>query len=139
MKNMIKEFCTRGLICSGFGPMVYGIVMLILYLVGVDTNINGMILFKGIITTYMMAFVIAGVSIIWKEERLGLATAILIHSVCLYICYLITYGINGWIELDFAPIFDFTIIFILGYLLIWLFIYLVEKRRIKKLNMNIKK
>ena len=138
MKNMIKEFCLRGFMCGGFGPIVYGIVMFILYLTGVDTNIDGLILFKGIIATYMMAFIIAGISIIWKEERLGLAVAILIHSVCLYICYLITYGINGWIELDFFSIFNFTIIFVLGYLLIWVFIYLFEKRKIKNLNKNIK-
>lgn len=138
MKSRIKEFCLRGLICSGFGPIIYAIIMFVMYLSGVDSNVDGMILFKGIVSTYLMAFIIAGVSIIWKEEKLGIATAICIHSACLYLCYLITYSINGWIKWNILTILDFSIIFILGYCLVWVFIYFFEKKRIEKLNINIK-
>ena len=43
----------------GFGPIVYGIVMFILHLCNVDTSSNGLVMFKGIISTAMMAFIIA--------------------------------------------------------------------------------
>ena len=138
MKKLVKEFLSRGLICGGFGPLVYGIIMFILYLCGVDINIDGLILFKGIISTYLMAFFIAGFSVIWQVERLGLAISILIHGSVLYICYLVTYLINGWLDTNIISILVFSFVFVLGYLLIWLVIYLVEKNRVKDLNMQLK-
>ena len=139
MKDIVKEFFLRGLVVSGFGPLVYACVMFVLYLCGVDTLINGLVLFKGVISTYMMAFLIAGVSVIWKIEKLGLSFSILIHGTILYLCYLVTYLVNGWVASNPISLVVFTGIFIGGYLLIWLFIYLVEKNRAKRLNIQLNK
>lgn len=137
MKKTIKEFLTRGLLCMGFGPIVYSIIMLILYLCKVETTISIVTLFKGILSTSIMAFVIAGSSVIWQIEKIGIAFQILIHGLCLYFCYLITYLLNDWFKKE--GIIIFSIVFITGYLIIWLIIYLIEKRKTSKLNILIKK
>lgn len=135
MKKMMKDFCLRGLVAAGFGPIVYGIVILVIELCGVDTMQNGVVIFKAIISTYLMGFVCAGLSAIWQNERLGLGLAILIHGTSLYLLHLFTYLVNGWILTK--SILIFSIIFILGYLLVWLVIYLIEKVRAKKFNQQL--
>ncbi|MBP3451277.1 MAG: DUF3021 domain-containing protein, partial [Agathobacter sp.] len=65
--------------------------------------------------------------------------AILIHGVVLYVSYLITYLLNDWLERDVTPIFYFSVIFILFYLLIWLIIYSTTKRDTEKVNEMLKR
>ena len=137
MKKYLKEFCLRGMAFGGFGPLIYGIVMLIINLSGVDTTIDGLIVFKGVLSTYLLGFICAGVSIVWNIEKLGIGFAILIHGSALYISYLLTYLINGWLGNN-NGILIFSIAFILGYVLIWLIIYVIEKCRAKKLNRTLK-
>ena len=122
----------------GFGPIVYGLVMVILHLCNVDTSSNGLVIFKGIISTAMMAFVIAGTSVIWKQEEIQISKKISIHFLVLYLLHLLVYLLNDWIEKDLNVIGIFTLVFVLGYILTWLIIYLVEKNRAKKLNEYIK-
>ena len=122
----------------GFGPIVYGLVMVILHLCNVDTSSNGLVIFKGIISTAMMAFVIAGTSVIWKQEEIQISKKISVHFLVLYLLYLLVYLLNDWIEKDLNVIGIFTLVFVLGYILTWLIIYLVEKNRAKKLNEYIK-
>ena len=138
MKKRILNFCQRGLICSGFGPVTYGIVMLILYLINVDTTIDGLLMFKGIVSTYILAFIVAGASIIWQEEKIGLAFQILIHGLALYISYLLTYLINGWIKSNINDFLMFSVLFICSYAIIWLIILCIEKAKAKKLNKQLK-
>jgi len=52
----------------------------------------------------------------------------------LYIGYLGTYLLNDWLEWGLAPISVFTGIFVLGYLIIWVIIYSVTKRKTENLN-----
>ena len=136
MRN-IKEFCHRGLISMGFGPIVYGLVMFILCLCGVDTLSSGLVIFKGIISTTIMAFLIAGVSIIWTKENVHLGLKIGLHCLFLYISYLVVYLLNDWIAKDFNAIGVFTLVFVLGYAFVWLIIYIAEKQKAKKLNSQI--
>ena len=127
MKKQVKNFLLRGTFFAGSGPIIYAIIMLSLELSGVDTNLNGLVVFSGVISTYILAFIVAGVSIIWQEERIGLAFKIAIHGSALYITYLITYLINGWIASNWLSLVIFSIIFIAGYGIVWLIIYLIEK------------
>ena len=122
----------------GFGPIVYGLVMVILHLCNVDTSSNGLVTFKGIISTAMMAFIIAGTSVIWKQEEIQISKKISVHFLVLYLLHLLVYLLNDWIEKDLNVIGIFTLVFVLGYILTWLIIYLVEKNRAKKLNEYIK-
>jgi uncharacterized membrane-anchored protein len=85
----------------------------------------------------MMAFICAGASVIWQNERLGLGYSALIHGTVIYISYLITYLLNGWLDHD--KIGQFSIIFISGYIIIWLIIFITEKLKAKKLNQQLNK
>lgn len=138
MKKRIIKFFLRGLLFSGLGPIIYGIVMMILYLCGVNTLSDGLMIFKGIISTFLISFICAGTSIVWEEEKLGLGFASLIHGSALYLCYLGMYLINSWISRDPLSVLIFTAIFIITYLIIWLIIYLVEKNRAKKFTAHLK-
>lgn len=138
MKRIIKKFCLRGLVFSGFGPVIYGIVMFILYFCKVDTLSDGLSIFKGVISTFLVAFIVAGASVVWQEERLGPGFAVLIHGSALYISYLSMYLLNNWIPRDPISVVIFTAVFIATYAIIWLIVYLVEKTRAKKLNSKLK-
>ena len=60
--------------------------------------------------------------------------AVLIHGAVLYICYLFTYLINGWMQWGSLPILAFTVIFVVGYLVIWAIIYATTKKNTDKVN-----
>ena len=130
MKKHILEFLRRGLTACGLGPMVLAIVYLVL---PVETlPVNEVCL--GIFSLSALAFVAGGMNIVYQIERLPLMAAILIHGCVLYISYLATYLLNGWLEQGVTPILIFSGIFIAGYLVIWAIIYSTTKKRTKKLN-----
>ena len=134
MKNIISKICLRGLLAMGFGPLIYGIVMLILHLCDVDTLSNGLVIFKGIISTSLLAFLMASINLIYENDKLNLGIKILIHGLVIYIGYLVIYLLNDWISKNLTAILIFSIIFIIGYILIWIIIYFVDRNKINKLN-----
>ena len=134
MKPFIKTFLLRGLIFSGLGPIIAGIVYLCLDLSNVDVVISGKEVFMGILTTYIIAFVHAGSSAFNEIEKWGKAKALLCQLSCIYVIYLVGYLINNWIPFDFKVILIFTIALIVGYLIIWFTIYFIVKKYTKKLN-----
>ena len=123
----------------GFGPIVYGTIMLILHLCNVDTTSNGLDIFKGILSTCIMAFIIAGISNIYQVESLSLMSKIMIHALSLYLVYLVFYLLNDWIVKDLKVIGIFSLIFFSGYIVIWIIIYIIERKKIKELNEKLKK
>ena len=134
MKKIVLEFVLRGFVACGFGP----IVLVIFYLVlqnqaAVETlTVNQVCL--GIFSLSALAFIVGGMNVIYQMERLPLMVAILIHGVVLYISYLGTYLLNGWLKWGVTPILVFSGIFIVGYLAIWVIIYSIIKRNTKRLN-----
>ena len=138
MKKLASEFFLRGLIAGGFGPIVLAVVYLILNrAVGVETLSVGQ-LFVGILSLYALAFIVGGLNVLYRIERLPLTFAILIHGGVLYVCYLITYLLNGWIENGVMPIIVFSLIFIIGFVSIWAVIFLVTKVNTKKVTEALK-
>ena len=134
MKKYILEFIRRGMFACGFGPMILAVVYLILQsqaAVGILT-VNQVCV--GIFSLSVLAFIAGGMNVVYQMERLPLMVAILIHGVVLYVSYLGTYLLNGWLKLGAAPILVFTAAFVLGYLAIWVIIYSIIKRRTKRLN-----
>ena len=134
MKKFWKEFLFRGLICAGGGPIVLAIIYGILGATGAAETLSPGEVCLGILTITLLAFIAAGMTAIYQMEQLPLPTMILLHGGALYIAYLLTYLINGWLLNRLKPILVFTGIFIAGYALIWAIIYLVNKARIEKLN-----
>lgn len=139
MKKFWKEFLLRGLICAGGGPIVLAIIYGILGATGTVEAFSPKEVCTGILTITLLAFTAAGMTAIYQMEQLPLATMILLHGGALYIAYILTYLINGWLHNSLVPILTFTGIFVAGYALIWLIIYLVEKSKTKALNKKLKK
>ena len=70
----------------------------------------------------------------FQNEQMPLMLAILIHGAVLYSGYLAVYLLNGWLKWGSAPILVFTVIFVVGYFLIWGIIYTIIKSRTRKIN-----
>ena len=139
MKNIMLEFVRRGMTACGFGPLVLAILYLILQNQGVVQELSVNEVCLGIFSLSALAFIAGGMNVIYQMERLPLMIAILIHGVVLYISYLFTYLLNGWLEGGITPIIAYSGIFVLGYVVIWVIIYFVTKRNTDKVNEILKK
>ena len=138
MKKILSGFFLRGMIACGFGPIVFAILYLILQQQGVVKVITVNQMCLGIFSLAFLAFMAGGMNIIYQMERLPLMVAILIHGCVLYLTYLGTYLINDWLESGVTPILVFTVIFVFGYLIIWMVIYSINTRNTKRLNQILK-
>ena len=138
MKKFLKEFLFRGLICAGGGPLVLAIIYAILGATGAAEHFTPKEVCMGILSITLLAFVVAGMTAIYQMEQLPLPIMILLHGGALYIVYILTYLLNGWLQQSLFPIMVFTGIFIAGYALIWLIIYCIEKPKIDALNKKLK-
>ena len=134
MNKHVKNFLHRGMMFGGFGPIVAGIVYLFLK----DISIDGKEVFVAIISTYLLAFIHAGVSVFNQIEEWSTAKSLLCHLSSLYVIYIVCYLINSWIPFDFKVILIFTVAFILLYLLIWFCVFVAVKSTEKRLNSKLK-
>lgn len=134
MKKNVSEFFRRGLMVCGFGPIVLAIIYLILRHQGVIESLTVNQVCLGIFSLSVLAFIAGGMNVLYQIERLPLMVAILIHGGVLYISYLVTYLLNGWLQRGVTPILVFTGIFVFGYLIVWAIIYSVIKKSTAKLN-----
>jgi len=138
MKKFWKEFFLRGLLCAAGGPLVLAIIYGILGTTGEVTLLSPGTVCMGILTITLLAFIVAGITAIYQMEQLPLPIMILLHGGALYIAYLLTYLINGWLMKQLIPILVFTGIFLAGYALIWAIVYCIEKAKADKLNKLLK-
>ena len=118
----------------GLGPIVLAVLYLILQQQGIVQTLSVNEMCLGIISLSALAFVAGGMNFIYQIERLPLMVAILIHGCVLYVSYLATYLLNGWLAWGKFPVLVFSGIFAGGYLLIWVIIYAVIKRNTEKVN-----
>ena len=141
MKNKgkyMKDFAIRGMIAMGFGPVVLAIVYLILGLTGVATNIGVYEMVIGVFAITALAFLCGGMTVVYQIESLGISKAITLHGITLYIAYAVVYLVNGWLKDGLVSFIVFTVIFVLGYALVWLVIYLITRNSANKLNYQLK-
>ena len=139
MKRYIGNFVQRGLTACGFGPLVLAIIYLILQNQGIVQTLTVNEVCIGILSLSGLAFLAGGMNSIYQIEQLPLMVAILIHGGVLYIGYLGTYLLNGWLELGITPVLVFTGIFVGGYLVIWAVIYSIIKKNTDRINEVLKK
>lgn len=139
MKRFILDFIHRGLMACGLGPIVLAIIYWILQQYAVLEMLTVNEICVGIFSLTALAFLAGGMNAIYQIERLPLMVAILIHGCVLYAGYLLTYLINGWLDLGVTPILVFSGIFVVGYLVIWAIIYSILRRNTAKLNTMLKK
>lgn len=139
MKKYVLEFLRRGLMAAWGGPVVLAVIYGILGATGaVDALDPGKVCLE-VLSITLMAFVVAGISMIYQVEELPLPVAILIHVGVLYLDYLLVYLLNSWIPRNGQGIGVFTAFFAAGYGLIWLIIYLCIRAKTRKLNEKIGK
>ena len=122
------------MVACGFGPLILAVLYLILkHSTGLETLTVDEVC-VGIVSLSVLAFVAGGMNAVYQIERLPLMVAILIHGGVLYISYLGTYLVNGWLEWGLTPMLVFTGVFALGYLMIWAVIYAITKRNTDRVN-----
>ena len=132
MKKFISEFLKRGFISAWGGPFVLAIIY---FIVGKIENLQSIPINEvslGILSITFMAFTAGGISAIYQNDVLPLASSIMIHAAVLYLDYLVMYLLNDW--LPRSEIGIFTAIFAAGFALVWLIIYLITKNQAKDLN-----
>ena len=139
MNKNLKAYLHRGLLFGGFGPIVVAIVYAIVGVATKDNLITTTNFLLATISSYILAFLVAGSSMFYQIEHWGLTKASLLHALSLYVAYLCCYLLNSWIAFDIIDVLVFTGIFIAGYLLIWLIIYISIKHTEKKLNKKVEK
>lgn len=134
MKKFLSDFFLRGFVAAAFGPPVLAVIYWILGITGATESLSPNEVALGILTIELLAMVVGGMSAIYQQEQLPLASAILIHGGVLYLAYILIYLVNGWLQRKLAPILVFSAIFLACYALIWVFIYLFNRRRTRKIN-----
>ncbi len=134
MKKYVLEFVKRGMMAAWGGPMVIAVIYAILGANGVIESLPVREICLGIISSTVMAFIAAGIPVVYQVEQLPLPMAILIHCGVLYLDCILVYLINGWLKNQLVPILVFTAIFLAGFALIWAIIYQFIKKDIKQVN-----
>ena len=138
MNKHVKEFLLRGLTCAAGGPLVLAIIFAILGAQGVATSLAPAEVSTAIISVTIMAFIAAGITMVYQIEQLPLPCAILIHGGVLYADYLLMYILNRWIPRNWQAIGIFTAIFAAGYALTWAVIYLTIRAKTERINRKLK-
>ena len=135
MKRFILNFLRRGTVAAGIGPVVLAAVYLILGANGSLSSLTPAQAAVGIFSLTLLAFIAGGLNALYAIERLPLMLAVLIHGGVLYLTYLGAYLINGWLESGLIPMIVFSVIFAVGYFVIWAVVYVIVKRSTARVNL----
>ncbi len=76
MKKYVNEYFRRGMMFAGFGPVIFGMIILILSKTVADFSISGTDVFTGILSTYVLAFVHAGASVFNQIDEWGISKSV---------------------------------------------------------------
>lgn len=134
MNKYVKEFLLRGLMFSGFGPVIIGIIYIVLSKTVEGFALTANDVFIGILSTYLIAFVQAGASVFNQIEHWSTPKSLFFHFGSLYIVYSLAYILNSWIPFVPDVLVVFTLVFIAVYFAVWITVYLLVKRTSKKFN-----
>ncbi len=134
MNKYVKEFLLRGMMFSGFGPIVAGIVYLAISGSIENFSLTATEVCIAIVSTYVLAFLQAGASVFNQIDHWSQLKSTTFHFATIYAAYVGCYLVNSWIPFDMTFILVFTAIFVIVYLVIWLSVYISIKAISKKLN-----
>ncbi|MBE6031801.1 MAG: DUF3021 domain-containing protein [Clostridiales bacterium] len=134
MRKYVIEFIKRGLMAAWGGPVILAIIYGVEGRSGGITSITPQEACIGILTISLLAFIAAGITVIYQTEKLPLPTAILIHAGVLYLDYLLIYLLNNWLPRNAEGIGIFTLVFAILYVVVWVCIYFVNRAKTNKLN-----
>lgn len=137
MTKYVKEFMHRGLMFGGFGPIVIGIVYVIISKIETDFSLSGAEVLLAVVSTYLLAFLQAGATVFNQIEHWSLPKSLLCHFATLYFAYSVCYLVNTWIPFEPVVLLIFTGIFVTSYFVIWFTVYFIVKNTSKKFNQKI--
>ena len=137
MKGIVREFLKRGMLFAWGGPAVVAFVWLCLNQSGELTALSVGEAVLGVYSSTVLAFVAAGITVVYQMEQLPKPIAGLIHMAVLYADYLVVYLLNGWIKPQVVAVF--SLIFILGFGTIWGAVYLTARRNVSRMNRCVQK
>ena len=138
MNKYIKEFLHRGLVFSGFGPIIFGIIIFIVSKTTDSSVLDAGEMLIGIISTYLLAFVHAGASVFNQIEHWSTGKSLLCHLSTLYVAYSLCYVANTWIPFEPKVLLIFTLIFMVIYFVVWGIVYFTIKATSKNFNAKLK-
>ena len=139
MKKHILDFIRRGAAACGLGPLVLAILYIVLEQNGTLEILTVRQVCIGIFSLSALAFIAGGMNAMYQIEQLPLLVAISIHGAVLYLSYLATYLINGWLEWGSTPVLVFTGIFVVGFIGIWVVICSIIRKNTNKVNQMLNK
>lgn len=134
MNKYVKEFILRGMMFSGLGPVVLGIIYFAVSSATEGITLSAKDVLIGIVSTYIIAFVQAGASVFNQIEHWSVPKSLFFHFGSLYIVYSLSYIANSWIPFEPKVLLIFTLIFILVYFAVWITVYTFAKRTGKRFN-----
>lgn len=138
MRSFAKKFAVRGLYAAAGGPVILAVVYLCLHAAGHVTALDPKKVGLEILSVTLLAFIAGGITAIYTVDRLPLAAAAMIQLAVLYADYLLIYLCNGWLKHG-STVALFTVIFLLGYALIWCIIFCIERKRIAAMNRHLRR
>ncbi len=134
MSKYLKAFLHRGLMFGGFGPIVAAVVFFILSLTIPSFSLTGGQVLAAVVSTYLLAFIQAGVSVFNQIEHWPIAKSLGCHFGLLYISYSLCYILNTWIPFEPMVLAIFTGIFLVSYCIIWITVFLCIRATRNRLN-----
>lgn len=134
MNKYLKSFLHRGMMFGGFGPIVVGIIYVIISYTLDGFSLSGWQVFTAILSTYILAFIQAGATVFNQIEDWALTKSLLCHFATLYLSYSACYLVNTWIPFEPTVLLIFTLVFVMIYFVIWVSVYLTVKAVSKKFN-----
>lgn len=132
--NYVKDFFRRGMMFGGFGPIIAGVIYLIVSHTVESFSLTGGEVCLAIISTYLLAFVQAGASVFNQIEHWSLMKSLLCHLSVIYVAYSLCYIVNTWIPFEPMVLLIFTAIFLAAYLIIWFTVYVCVNITRRRLN-----
>ncbi|MBE6569022.1 MAG: DUF3021 domain-containing protein [Ruminococcaceae bacterium] len=134
MNPYVKSFLHRGMLFGGFGPIIAAIVFAILGCTLPDFSLTGGQVFSAVVSTYILAFIQAGVSVFNQIEHWSVGKSLFCHLTVLYLAYAACYILNFWIPFEPMVLVIFTVIFVVCYFVVWLTVYFSVRAAAKRLN-----
>ncbi|MBQ3497750.1 MAG: DUF3021 domain-containing protein [Clostridia bacterium] len=134
MNKYVKEFLHRGLIFGGFGPIVVGIIFVILQYTVEGFSLSGMQVLLAVVSTYLLAFIQAGATVFNQIEHWSTVKSLFCHFGSLYVAYSVCYIANSWIPFKPMVLVIFTAIFAVVFFVVWTIVYLSVRAASNKFN-----
>ena len=139
MNIYVKRFLHRGFVFGGMGPVITGLVFLIVSAFVEGVSLTGKEIFVAILSTYLLAFFHAGASVFNQIEHWSVGKSILFHFLTLYASYSLCYFVNSWIPFEPIAFLIFTGVFVAVYVFVWLAVLIGIRITQKRLNRTLEK